>query len=212
MSIGSVCAQERDKKVADDLLYEQLCASNSTENYHAPYTIAEQKLKRTAERSVFLLQGDTFQIRSLSTDCYVHKKGGKYVPIFDAKYPMESLISLLLNRVDNNLDISINQHLYGGIKQVPEIPMQRIYDLLSRQMNAYCSVSEINKDRMKALLVFHHPKVNFIHMFIVTLPTDQLFKKGGKVTAELYGNIPQQNVKSLFANYKEAEAQYPVAY
>jgi len=212
-NIGMVGAQDRDKKVADELLYEQLCANNSTENYHAPYTISEQKLKATAEKGIFLLQGDTFQVHSLSTDCYVRKQSGKYAPIFDAKYPMESLISLLLNRVDkNNLVISINQHLYGGTKQIPAMPMQNIYDLLSRNMNAYCNVTEIKKDAMKALLVFHHPQVDFIHMFIINIPTDQLFKNGGKITAELYGNIPQKNVKSLFSNYKQEDKQYSVEY
>ena len=168
LSTGTIFAQERDKKVADDLLYEQLCANNTTENYHAPFTISAQRLKNTKERGIFLLQGDTFQIHSLSTDCYVRKHNSEYVPIFDSKYP--------------------------------------------RNMNAYCSVTEVNKDSMKALLVFHHPKIDFIHMFIVTVPTNQLFKNGGTITAELYGNIPQKNVKSLFSNYKQADAQYPVEY
>lgn len=213
MSIGTISAQERDKKVADDLLYEQLCANNTTENYHAPFTVSTQRLKSTKEKGILLLQGDTFQIRSLSTDCYVRKQNGEYVPIFDAKYPMESFISLLLNRVNkNNLIISINQHLYGGAKKVPPMPMQNIYDLLSRNMDAYCSVTETNKEHLKALLVFHHQKIDFIYMFIITIPTNQLFKNGGMVTAELYGNIPQKNVKSLFSNYKQADAQYPVEY
>lgn len=213
LSTGTIFAQERDKKVADDLLYEQLCANNTTENYHAPFTVSAPRLKNTKEKGIFLLQGDTFQIRSLSTDCYVRKHNSEYVPIFDSKYPMESFISLLLNHVNkNNLIISINQHLYGGAKKVPPMPMQNIYDMLSRNMNAYCSVTEVNKDSMKALLVFHHPKIDFIHMFIVTVPTYQLFKNGGTITAELYGNIPQKNVKSLFSNYKQADAQYPVEY
>ena len=213
LSTGIMSAQERDKKIADDLLYEQLCANNTTENYHAPFTISAQRLKNTKEKGIFLLQGDTFQIHSLSTDCYVRRQNGEYVPIYDSKYPMESFISLLLNHVrKNNLVISINQHLYGGVKKVPPMPMQNICDLLSRNMNAYCSVTEVNKEYMKALLVFHHPKIDFIHMFIITVPTNQLFKNGGAISAELYGNIPQKNVKSLFSNYKQADAQYPVEY
>jgi hypothetical protein len=51
--------------------------------------------------------------------------------------------------------------------------------------------------------VFHHRRMNFIHMFTVSIPTNQLFEKDGVITADLFGNIPQSNIKSLFSKYHE---------
>ena len=197
-------AQDRDKVSADTLLYEQLCAQHVTENYHAPYTINKRDLEATAERGIYIVNGKSFQVKSLTSDFYVREKKGTYEPIFDKRYPVESFTNILLNRLkQNKLKIAITQHLYGKTKKVPTQSMQNIYDLLARNMDIYCSVTSITKEKMEATLVFHHRKLNFIHLFIVSVPTDDLFDEGGLVTATLYGNIPQSNIRALFGKYKE---------
>ncbi len=197
-------AQDRDKVSADTLLYEQLCAQHVTENYHAPYTINKRDLEATAERGIYIVNGKSFQVKSLTSDFYVREKKGTYEPIFDKRYPVESFTNILLNRLkQNKLKIAITQHLYGKTKKVPTQNMQNIYDLLARNMDIYCSVTSITKEKMEATLVFHHRKLNFIHLFIVSVPTDDLFDEGGLVTATLYGNIPQSNIRTLFGKYKE---------
>ena len=200
----SASAQDRDKVSADTLLYEQLCAKHVTENYHAPYTVNKRDLQSTAERGIYIVKGKSFQVKSLTSDFYVRENRGSYEPIFDKRYPVESFTNILLNRVkENKLKIEITQHMYGNTKKVPVQNMQNIYDLLARNMDIYCSVTSINKEKMEATLVFHHRKLNFIHMFIVSVPTDDLFEEGGVVTAKLYGNIPQSNIRTLFGKYKE---------
>ena len=197
-------AQDRDKVSADTLLYEQLCAQHVTENYHAPYTINKRDLEATAERGIYIVNGKFFQVKSLTSDFYVREKKGTYEPIFDKRYPVESFTNILLNRLkQNKLKIAITQHLYGKTKKVPTQNMQNIYDLLARNMDIYCSVTSITKEKMEATLVFHHRKLNFIHLFVVSVPTDDLFDEGGLVTATLYGNIPQSNIRTLFGKYKE---------
>ena len=197
-------AQDRDKVSADTLLYEQLCAKHVTENYHAPNTVNKRDLQSTAERGIYIVKGKSFQVKSLTSDFYVRENRGSYEPIFDKRYPVESFTNILLNRVkENKLKIEITQHMYGNTKKVPVQNMQNIYDLLARNMDIYCSVTSINKEKMEATLVFHHRKLNFIHMFIVSVPTDDLFEEGGVVTVKLYGNIPQSNIRTLFGKYKE---------
>lgn len=199
-----VSAQDRDKVSADTLLYEQLSTPHVTENYHAPFTVNKRDLASTSERGIYIVKGKSFQVKSLKSDFYVREKRGSYEPIFDKRYPMESFTNILLNRVkQNKLRIAITQHMYGTTKTVPEQNMQNIYDLLARNMDIYCSVTSVKKDKMEATLVFHHRKLNFIHLFIVSVPTDGLFDDGGVVTATLYGNIPQSNIRTLFGKYKE---------
>lgn len=201
---GMAVAQDRDKVSADTLLYEQLCASHVAENYHAPLTVSKRDLESTAERGIYLVKGKSFQVKSMTNSFYVREKRGSYEPIFDKRYPMESFTNILLNRVkQNKLRIAITQSMYGSSKKVPVQNMQNIYDLLARNMDIYCSVTSINKDKIDATLVFHHRKLNFIHLFVVSVPTEELFEDGGLVTATLYGNIPQHNIRTLFGKYKE---------
>ena len=169
----SAGAQDRDKVSADTLLYEQLCAKHVTENYHAPYTVNKRDLQSTAERGIYIVKGKSFQVKSLTSDFYVRENRGSYEPIFDKRYPVESFTNILLNRVkENKLKIEITQHMYGNTKKVPVQNMQNIYDLLARNMDIYCSVTSINKEKMEATLVFHHRKLNFIHMFIVNTESE----------------------------------------
>ena len=201
---GMAVAQDRDKVSADTLLYEQLCASHVAENYHAPLTVSKRDLESTAERGIYIVKGKSFQVKSMTSSVYVREKRGSYEPIFDKRYPMESFTNILLNRVkQNKLRIAITQSMYGSSKKVPVQNMQNIYDLLARNMDIYCSVTSINKDKIDATLVFHHRKLNFIHLFVVSVPTEDLFEDGGLVTATLYGNIPQHNIRTLFGKYKE---------
>lgn len=201
---GMAVAQDRDKVSADTLLYEQLCASHVAENYHAPLTVSKRDLESTAERGIYIVKGKSFQVKSMTSSFYVREKRGNYEPIFDKRYPMESFTNILLNRVkQNKLRIAITQSMYGSSKKVPVQNMQNIYDLLARNMDIYCSVTSINKDKIDATLVFHHRKLNFIHLFVVSVPTEDLFEEGGLVTATLYGNIPQHNIRTLFGKYKE---------
>ena len=201
---GMAVAQDRDKVSADTLLYEQLCASHVAENYHAPLTVSKRDLESTAERGIYIVKGKSFQVKSMTSSFYVREKRGSYEPIFDKRYPMESFTNILLNRVkQNKLLIAITQSMYGSSKKVPVQNMQNIYDLLARNMDIYCSVTSINKDKIDATLVFHHRKLNFIHLFVVSVPTEELFEDGGLVTATLYGNIPQHNIRTLFGKYKE---------
>lgn len=201
---GMAVAQDRDKVSADTLLYEQLCASHVAENYHAPLTVSKRDLESTAERGIYIVKGKSFQVKSMTSNFYVREKRGSYEPIFDKRYPMESFTNILLNRVkQNKLRIAITQSMYGSSKKVPVQNMQNIYDLLARNMDIYCSVTSINKDKIDATLVFHHRKLNFIHLFVVSVPTEELFEDGGLVTATLYGNIPQHNIRTLFGKYKE---------
>ena len=199
-----VSAQDRDKVSADTLLYEQLCASHVTENYHAPYTVSKRELQSTAERGIYIVKGKSFQVKSITSDFYVRENRGSYEAIFDKRYPVESFTNILLNRVkQNRLRIDITQHMYGKTKKVPVQDMQNIYDLLARNMDIYCSVTSITREKIEATLVFHHRKLNFIHLFTVSVPTNDLFEDGGLVTANLYGNIPQTNIRTLFGKYKE---------
>lgn len=200
---NSNVSNRADKVAADNLFFEELSAKHIVENWHDSLNFDMKALQRTNEDGIFIVPGNEFQIKSLSSKYYVKQSAKRCQVIFDKKYPMESFVNLMLNRVQNNtIMLSVAHHQYGGKTAKILIPMQNIYDMLARNMEIFCNVTSINTDKMESVLVFHNKKMNFIHMFVITASTNQLFKDKGVVYADLYSNIPQSNIKSLFKKDK----------
>ena len=65
-------------------------------------------------------------------------------------------------------------------------------------MNLYCSVTYIGSDEIRAVLVFHQKRLDFIHMLELKVPTKELYDEKSVMTGDLYTNIPQDNIKSIF--------------
>lgn len=200
--IGNASAQT-DKAEADQIIYEMLTAKNQTENWHPGMVIQENLLKETNEKGIYIVPGDSFQIKSLRSDFYVYQEKGQWVPINDARYPLETMVNLLLNRItDNQHTLEIRHHQYGGKKPTITLPMQDLFDLLARNMNLYCSVTFINQHEIRAILVFHQRSLNFIHMLELIVKTKKLFDAKSTISGDFYTNIPQNNVKDIFREKK----------
>ena len=190
---------QTDKAEADSILLSQLTARMHTENWHPDFQVQEDQLRQTPEEGICILPGDSFQIRSLRSDVYVYKHDNRWQSVNDARYPMETMVNLLLNRIDpNQHPIELRLHQYGGKIHRIVMPMQNLYDIFARHMQLYCSVTAISTKEIKAVLVFHHSRLNFIHMIEVKADPRTLSEATSVVYGEMYTNIPQGNIKSLF--------------
>ena len=199
----SVKAQT-DKAEADQIIYEMLTSETQTENWHPGLIILSSQLKETVEKGVFVVSGDSFQIKSLRSDFYVNKKEDMWTPINDRSYPMETMVNLLLNRINDNQHVlEIRHHQYGGKNPSISLPMQNLFDQLARNTELYCSVTFIDKHEIRAILVFHQQKMNFIHMLELKADTRKLFDPKSTFYGDFYTNIPQNNVKDIFREKKK---------
>lgn len=202
LASGSTFAQT-DKAEADQIVYQMLTSASQTENWHPGLVILNSQLEETAENGIFIVRGDSFQIKSLRSDFYVMKKDDNWVPVNDGRYPMETMVNLLLNRITENQHIlKIRHHQYGGMKPTITLPMQNFFDLLARNMMLYCSVTFIDEHEIRAILVLHQQKLNMIHMLEMKVNTQKLFEANSIITGEFYTNIPQNNVNNIFRERK----------
>ena len=76
--------------------------------------------------------------------------------------------------------------------------MQNLFDLLARNMQLYCSVTYIDEHEIRAILVLHQQKLNFIHMLELKVDTRKLTDATSIISGDLYTNIPQGNVNNIF--------------
>lgn len=198
-SPACLLAQATDKVDADSILHETLRNNIITENWHEPMIISASMLKPTSEKGLFIVEGTNFQINSLRSDYYVVKGENIWTPVYDYRYPLETTVNLLLNRINKNSHkMDIKHHLYGGKVKKLTIKMQNLYDLFSRNMKIYCNVTSLNEQEIKALVVFHHVRRNFIHMLRVKINRKELINPDSSFQVDMYTNIPQDNLKSIF--------------
>lgn len=195
---------QTDKADADQIIYKMLVSEKQTENWHPQLIVPDDRLMETAERGVYIVRGDSFQIRSLRSDFYVYKANDSWVPINDARYPMETMVNLLLNRLaDNQHPLELRHHQYGGKIPTFTIPMQNLFDLLARNMQLYCSVTSIDEREIRAILVLYQQKLNFIHMLELKVGTDKLLDAHSTIFGDLYTNIPQESINDMFRERKQ---------
>lgn len=202
--MASTIHAQTDKAEADRIIYQMLTADRQTENRHPRLVILGSQLQETSEKGIYIVPGDSFQIKSLRSDFYVSKKGGEWQPVNDGRYPVETMVNLLLNRInDNQHRLKLRHHQYGG--KIPQInlPMQDLFDLLAHNMQLFCSVTYIDEHEIRAILVFHQKKLNFIHMLELKVNTTELMNPTSTLMADFYTNIPQGNVSSIFRERKE---------
>lgn len=197
--VQTLCAQKlnMDKKQADQFVYENLNNDTITKYGSEPVVVNPSHLVKTNERSVFLLRGDYYQSKTLRSDCYVKKNRNNYQAISDKRYPLETFTNQMLNKVQNDHLLHVKHHQYGQKIPVLKTSMQSMFAMFLPTMKPYVSVTSINNEEIEAVLVFHHPRLDFIHMLVIKTKTDGLLKKGNVIFGDFYTNIPQDNLNSI---------------
>lgn len=190
--------QKEDKSTADAKVYNLLSTYTGGRLVSKTFDFSHSKLTDTQEDGIKIAEGTKFQINSLRSDIYVDNTTKQ--PVFSKRYPMESAVNLLMNMVGNDAHrINITHHQYGNVRKKVLIPLNAIYLLLAADKDVYCSVTKIDANHIEANLVMHQPKSDYIHLFVVQMSINELFKPEGIITADLYSNIPQDNVKSIYS-------------
>ena len=187
-----------DKAEADRQVFQELINEREMHHWHPDLIVKEDMLKETQERGVYCVEGTVFQVKSLRADYDLKYDSRKWLPIYDSRYPVESLVNLLLARIDNNLHLlELRHHQYGNHIANMKIPLQRFHDLFGPDMDMYCRVSIPNNDELNAWLVFYQSHNQYIHLLELTIPTKALFVTNGIFYGDLYTNIPQGNIKTF---------------
>lgn len=194
--------QKEDKGTADAKVFNLLSTYTGGRLVSKTFDFSHSKLTNTQEDGIKIAEGTRFQINSLRSDVYIDNMTKQ--PVFSKRYPLESATNLLMNMVSNdNHRINITHHQYGNVRKRVSIPLNAIYLLLAADKDVYCSVTKIDANLIEANLVMHQPKSDYIHLFVVQIAISELFKPEGIITADLYSNIPQDNVKSIYSKQEK---------
>jgi len=190
-----------DKAEADWQVCRDLLSGNELPQWRPNFNIKKNELRETDEKNIFRVEGNAFQVKSLRSDYYVRKIGEEYRPLFDRRYPVESLANLLLARVSGGKRlVELRHHQYGNHIANMTIPLNRLHNLFGPDMEIYCRVTVENNTELSAWLVFYQSKEKYIHLLELNAPVKSIFLSEGTFSGDFYSNIPQGNIKNLFQN------------
>ena len=197
-SLTMSAQKNQDKAEADKQICTELIEGRSGKEWHPELALNDALMEETNERNVFCVKGDAFQVNSLRSDFYVRRVKGQWQPIFERRYPVESLVNLLMGCIPNRGHrMELRHHQYGNHIATMTIPLQRIHDVLGPGMRMYCRVAVEDNATLSAWLVFYEARAKYIHLLELNTSLESLFAADGTLHADLYANIPQDNIKSF---------------
>lgn len=197
-----------DKAQADSVMFALL---SSVPDDDELLPVEKMTLPRDGRKrgATFVVEGEYFQIKSLRNDVYYLTGRNDCVPINDARYPLETMNNLLLGAIDGGeREVMVHHHRYGGQNATLMMPFNELRSKLQPGLRAYCSITDISTEKIEAILVYYDAEKNVIHMLNFTSPIDVVTRGAGEMDAELYTNIPQDNIRNLFG--QEDESVSPV--
>jgi hypothetical protein len=186
--------QERDIRLAVQLKNHKAKPDN-TVAFDYSYL---QSLRDT----IYVDKGSSFMIPQINNDIFYAKIDSAYSLIFDSCLLAETFSNTLVVPANRNYSINIMHKMYG--KQVANYTVNShdFDDYFRHDYDRYFGAETLEKERLTGTLILKDRNADNIHLAFVSVSLDNLLK-GGTMEIQLYSNIPQQNVKTLFGKRKE---------
>ena len=186
--------KESDKNIGESFASDDDCTFTSVSD-----NVSASELSRLEGTDLYVRKGNVFLIDPINSDTYYQRSDGIYQLVFDADYPAHSLANLFIRKqFGNNLSLKITHRMYGSFTPEFTIPLNKFLCLFDAGFSTYCVLHRAEPGKIRVSVVLHNRDFNYIHLLRIQTTVEQLFTKGGILTADFYTNIPQHNLKSLF--------------
>jgi hypothetical protein len=147
----------------------------------------------------------TSYYKSITTCKYYDSSlNDSYVPLFSKDYPLESFSNSFLINTERNKEIQlhIEHRIYGTDIEKYVVNLSNFLNYFGKDFEYYFGIEE-NTDRiMTGSLIMFNRGLNFINLLWVKSDKTMLFGSNAIIEAKFYTNIPTDNIKNLFADYK----------
>lgn len=188
--------KESDQRL-DRLLTESRC--NKQKNVA---TIQKNELKPVPNsQNVYLRKGNIFIYPELNSDTYyTQDAAGNFNPVQSNNHPALFLKNLLLiPQLNTNLKLHIKHCLYGGFTPEFEMLLSDFICFFNQDFDVYFHIDDTEPKTLKVTGILYNKKYSYLHLLNITTPAGTLFEKNGVLQAEFFTNIPQHNIKNIFA-------------
>lgn len=147
--------------------------------------------------SIYVEKGGEFVIPQINNDLFYIKNDTIYTLVSDSSFVALSFSNALLAPSTNHYTINVKHRMYGLVAQDYSIDSRDFNDYFSQGFERYFGIETLEPDHLSGTLILYNRDEEFIHLFYVTTTLYDLVN-GGKMMMELYSNIPQHNIESLY--------------
>jgi len=147
--------------------------------------------------SIYVERGNSFIVPQINNDIFYTKIDSSYNLIFDSRLLAETFSNTLIVPANKNYTINITHRLYGNQVKKYTVNNCDFNDYFRSGYDRYFGIESLDKDKLTGTLILTDRNTNAIHLAFVSISLDDLLN-GGTMEMQLYSNIPQHNIKTLF--------------
>jgi len=190
-----------DKAESDSKIGELFNSDKCQGNFKTDLSqmVSPNDLMKIEGTDLYKLSGNQYLTAKISSDTFYQRSANKYSLTFNSQYPYESLSNLFItHQIENSLVLKITHKKYGGFTPEFPIPLNRFFCLFDNEFITYTAFEKTDFKNIEISVFLQNRDFNYVHFLKIKTTTEQLFKKNGILKADLYTNIPLENVKNLF--------------
>jgi hypothetical protein len=193
----------KDKIELDEELIQKLLSkqwSHKSSEYGPPYYHSWQ-------HSLYVKKGIEY-FPGINSSTFYKLKSNTYAPLFEKKYPKESVNNLLIDDLveADSFWVRIDHNLYGGKIQNYTVSIKQLTSFFKQDHDVFVGFEAVNADSITATVLFVNRFFNHLHILKIELPTRFIGARYKVfISGKLYTTIRFDNVKDLFGKYLDKE-------
>ncbi len=188
-----------NKKESDGILYDQLMQNTQADTTYSKKPVTASDLE-PHNGDILVYKGTTYAIQAINSDTYYTKNDSVFELVCDPSYPEETLSNYILEHCPNpHIKFRIQHRMYGNFSPAYEMSINRFMDFFRREFNVFTASQQGGDGRIRTTVVFQNKQFEYTHILFIDTPIDSLFDATGTIHADFYSNIPQDNIKNLYA-------------
>jgi len=147
--------------------------------------------------SLYVDKGSSFMIPQINNNIYYTKIDSTYNLIFDRRLLAETFANTLIIPAHKNYTINVTHRMYGNTVKKYTISSRNFNDYFRRDYDRYFGIESLDNEELTGTLILKDRSAGCIHLAFVSISINDLLN-GGTMEMQLYSNIPQYNIKTLF--------------
>lgn len=198
--------EENESYLISDLL--ECNAKGSDESIFTLPSVSREQLITFFPYSYYICPGEAYYFDNLNANRYYTKADSiNFAPIYDEKYPLESLANLTTSlEVPNNMTLEVKIIQYNYRSATVALPLSAFVKYcIDNGCTPFFGVLEHNDDSIVCQLLMRNIDEGYCHLLKIKAGTETPGANEGKLTARMSPYIPISKISALFADPTEAQ-------
>ena len=160
----------------------------------------DETVSLSSDSAYYIHKGNNYILKEINSDTYfVRDEKSRLIPLYDMKYPSETISNLFNSLLKGKFVLNITQRMYGKGMSQYAVSHEKLYAYCVRTgCQPYVGIEAMDENSVKAVVVYENDLYGYNHLLYVDVDLKVLQAGKGLIAAEIYCYIPTYNLKSLF--------------